>query len=87
MAYKCNEIKSFKLYYDMWPQIEEMTNEERGRFLTACFEYLINGVDDDFADSDRIVRSLWNLTRGRLDAERQRLQRLRDRIEEVKHEQ
>lgn len=69
MAYKRKEIKSFKLYYDMWPQIRELDVSERGRFLTAIFKFLIDGEDDDFKDADRLLRGLWKSTKEKLLSE------------------
>ena len=78
MAYKRQEIKSFRLFYDLWPQVRELTIEERGLFITAIFEYLIDGKDESFQNADRFLRGLWKSTREKLDSEKDDFYRRND---------
>lgn len=78
MAYERKKIKSFSLFYDMFPQIRELTTEERGEFLTAIFEYLIENKDAEFPNADRMLRGLWKSTKQKLDNERDDFYRRND---------
>lgn len=61
------EWQSFKLFADMLPQFEEMTDAEAGRVIKAIFNYAVNGRDTDFSGEDRLIKSFWRSTREKLD--------------------
>ena len=63
------ERMSFKLYFDMRPQFDEMTDAEAGKIVKACFAYILDGADTDFSNDDRLVRSFWTSTKLKLDGQ------------------
>jgi len=68
-AEEARERQSFKLYFDMWPQFQEMTDEEAGKVLKACYAFILENREADFSGEDRLIRSFWKSVKLKLETQ------------------
>lgn len=63
------------MYYDNYAAIQQLTMEERGRFMTAIFERGIRGEPtDDFSDNG-MLKMLYCITEAQLERDEEKYQK------------